>query len=122
MSDTCKILHSAPAKVLGVGIDGGSLQSQFESVAQAVRAACEALPEMNDPAAELALLRVSLNSCRVTHLLRAAGPEVDLSDVSEFDEVIENALSVTLGGPIVGMALDRATCGVRDGGLGVRRR
>ena len=41
--------------------------------------------------------------------------------MNEFDEVVEDALSTTLGGPIAGLALDRATCGVNDGGLGLRR-
>ena len=119
--ETCKIVEAAPAKVLGVGIDGSSLHSQFESVAGAVKSACGALPQVNDPAAELALLRVSMNACRVSHLLRAAGPELSVASIADFDEVVESALATTLGGPIVGLALERATCGAKDGGLGLRR-
>ena len=118
---TCKILSGPPAKVLGVGIEADSASAQFSTACASVAAACRALPDVNDPAVELALLRISTNVCRVNHLLRALGPTVPLADILGLDETIEQSLGTTLGGPIRGLALERASLGARDGGLGLRR-
>lgn len=121
-SSSCKILGDKPMdKVLGGGIHAADAAAQFRAATEAVRATCGALREIDDPAVELALLRMSSNVCKVTHLLRAVGPALGLADVLAFDENLEAALSATLGGPTVGTALERATCGAREGGLGLRR-
>ena len=64
---------------------------------------------------------MSTNVCRVNHLLRALGPAAPLADVLGLDEAIEHCLCTILGGPIRGLPLERASLGVRDGGLGLRR-
>ena len=117
----CVILDSAPDKVLGVGIEGESVAAQFRAASRATRLASEALASLRDPAAELALLRMSTNACRVVHLLRAVGPELPLSDILAFDDDLEETLGTILGGPVCGPALERSVLGARDGGLGIRR-
>ena len=118
---TCKILTGPPAKVLGVGIAGESVCAQFQTATETVRSTCSALESVDDAAVELALLRVSANVCRVAHIMRAAGPDVPHADLDAFDEVIEHALSMTLGGPVRGLALERASLAAKQGGLGLRR-
>ena len=118
---TCRILPSPPTKVLGVGIVGASVRDQFRAATAAARAACEALQCIDDAAAELALLRISTNVCRVAHFFRAAGPDVPSADLDAVDEVVDATLSVTLGGPVRGLALERASLSARHGGLGLLR-
>ena len=108
-------------KVLGVRIDGGDLEEQFRSAAVATSAACDALELLEDAPAELALLRMSTNACRVVHLLRAAGPEIPEAALIDFDERQGLALASVLGGPLTPVGLERASCGAGDGGLGLRR-
>ena len=121
VQETCRILTSPPPKVLGVGIDGDDVASQFSSVMRKTTEVGNALRSINDAAVELALLRLSTGVCRVQHLLRAAGPEVQLEQLLDFDEAVEDTLSTTLGGGVAGEALDRAFCGASQGGLGLRR-
>ena len=119
--DSCRILSVAAPKVLGVGIDGDDVAEQFAATLAKTKQLCAALRSVDDPAVELALLRSCAGVCRVQHLFRAAGPEVPLELVHEFDDATEDALSTTLGGGVVGDALERAFCGAAQGGLGLRR-
>ena len=121
VAETCRILSGPAKKVLGVGIDGLDVEEQFARAIAKTRATCQALRSVSDPAVELALLRLCSGVCKIQHLLRAVGPELPLAQILEFDECIEDALSETLGGAVRGDALDRATCGASQGGLGIRR-
>ena len=122
LRSSCKILQGRPVdKVLGVGIEAADARAQFRAAAEQVKATCDALRDIDDPAVELALLRMCANVCKVAHLLRAVGPILDEGDIVDFDEGVEAALSRILGGPILGQPLDRAVCGARDGGFGLRR-
>ena len=119
---TCKLQPPGPTgKMLGVRIAGDDLGAQFSSAAEATAEACGALSLLEDAPAELALLRMSTNACRVMHLLRAAGPEIPAAALVDFDERQEHALASVLGGPLSPVALERAACGAADGGLGLRR-
>ena len=70
MGATCRVEPPAPSgKVLVVRIAGEDLGTQFDDAAAATAAACEALEQLEDAPSELALLRMSTNACRVTHLL-----------------------------------------------------
>ena len=82
---------------------------------------CSALELLDDAPAELALLRMSANVCRVVHLLRAAGPEIPPEALAAFDDQQSLALGSLLGGSLPQMCEERAACGARDGGLGLRR-
>ena len=121
VAGSCKILEAAPPKVLGIGIGGEDVASQFQTAVASTRAACVALQEVEDSAVELALLRLCTNVCEVDHLLRAAGPAVPFGDLEALDSVVDSGLAVALGGTVSGIALERASLSARDGGLGLRR-
>ena len=75
---TCRVPgDSEAARALGVdfGTAGGPAQ-QFRDVADKVASAHDALQLLEDAPAELVLLRRCADVCKVTHLLRAAGPQV----------------------------------------------
>ena len=119
---TCKLDPPGPCgKVLGVHIGGADVDGQFATVAAATGEVCAALEQIGDAPAEMALLRMSANACRVVHLLRAAGPEISDAALASFDESQEQALGAVLGGPLPAISLQRASCSAADGGLGLRR-
>jgi hypothetical protein len=64
---------------------------------------------------------MSANVCRIVHLLRAAGPELETEALQDFDERQAQALGCILGGPLSDLCSARAACAARDGGLGLRR-
>ena len=124
MSATCKLdveFDVGPhGKVLGVELDGESLQEQFRTATTHITEVCEALREVQDPRVELALLRVSANVCRVVHLLRAAGPDLEASLLGDFDSCQREALGSLLGGPLSDRVWDQAAGSSGQGGLGLR--
>ena len=120
---TCKVLSADddPAgRVLGVEIEGASLREQFSQGSQDTAAVCEALGGIGDPRAELALLRVSANVSRVTHLLRAAGPEIPHEALEDFDTRQRQALGAIVATPLSDVAWAQAQGGAKEGGLGLR--
>ena len=121
---TCKLDAAFDAgphgKVLGIELDGDSLQDQFRTATAQVAEVCHVLRAVDDARVELALLRVSANVCRVVHLLRAAGPDVDEGLLVEFDEMQRIALGSLLGGPLSDRVWDQAAGAAGQGGLGLR--
>ena len=111
---------SARGKVLGVELDGDSLHSQFRTATQHVADVCGALQLVQDARAELALLRVSANVSRVVHLLRAAGPDIDVGLLDGFDWNQRLALGSLLGGPLSDCVWDQAVGAADQGGPGLR--
>ena len=75
---------------------------------------------MDDPRVELALLRVSANVSRITHLLRAAGPDIDVSLLDAFDAGQRVALGSLLGGSLSERVWLQASGAAAEGGLGLR--
>ncbi|MDA8583743.1 hypothetical protein N9L68_05900 [bacterium] len=122
---TCRVKTDvggmAAGKVLGVQLDGPPLVDQLRIAADATAATCAAVAEFNDAPAELALLRVSANVCRVVHLLRAAGPDIDEDSLATLDDGQAHAPGALLGEPLPAHCCARATCAAGDGGLGLRR-
>ena len=76
---------------------------------------------LDDAPSELVLLRRCADVCKVTHLLRACGPQVAEDALGEYDAVLRATLERTLGGDIPEAAALQATAAVSDGGLGMRR-
>ena len=107
--------------MLGVGITAADTNAELAEAAARARVACQSLRYMDDPTAELALLRMSLNGCRVTHLLRGAGPDVSEECLADFDTDTESALSGLLGTQLPGHCWAQATSAAGDGGLGLRQ-
>ena len=120
--NSCRIVTlDDGTKVLGAGLTGDTLLEQVQAVTQHTADVCKALLELDDSPAELALLRMSANACRVTHLLRAAGPELPSNALQSFDDGQRKALAAMLGGVLPDPCWERAACAARDGGLGLRR-
>ena len=121
---TCKLDAGRDAgpqgKVLGVELDGDTLQDQLRKATQHTDEICKALRAVDDARAELAILRVSANACRVVHLLRAAGPDLDDELLVGFDEQQREALGAILGGPLADRVWSQASGSADEGGLGLR--
>ena len=118
---SCDLLPSRPGGVvLGVGITAAETEAELTEATARLRTACRSLRLLDDPAAELALLRMSLNSCRVTHLLRSAGCEIPADALDSFDADLEDALGSLLGSQLPGTSWMQASGGAADGGLGLR--
>ena len=122
---TCRVAaptHSPLAvKVLGIELDGDDLSSQLLTATAHTAAVRHALRQLDDPRAEIALLRVSANACRLVHLMRAAGPDLPHEALEEFDRGQRDALAVTVGGGLCDESWSRAVAGAKQGGLGIRR-
>ena len=110
----------ASYKVLGVEAGPGAATEQFRATLQKVREMHGQLAQLGDARAELVLQRVSLDVCRINHLLRARAPEIDPGLLAEFDQLQRHTISATLGGDIGDQAWAQAQLGVCAGGLGVR--
>ena len=91
VSTSCKVVRNGPGGlVLGVGItatDGRELWAAAATEAERVRAA---LPLVDDPAAELSLLRMCMGGCRLTRRLRGLGPDLQEQDIADADHAIES--------------------------------
>ena len=120
---TCKIgVPNADCEVLGAAAGAPAASAAlFEARTAALRELHGALAEVNDPAAELTMGRLCADVSRVTHLLRAAGPELDHELLGEHDEILDNFVARTLGGDLPRSSLDQAALGASEGGLGFRR-
>lgn len=83
----CRIEHPRPTgKVLGVHVAGEDVGRQFIAASDAVYAACAALVSMDDPKCAMVLLRMNTNVRRISHLLRAAGLEIEEHELLQLDE------------------------------------
>ena len=119
---TCRLqeVDAGPrGKVLGVELDGGSILEQLRAATGHTAEVCQALRAMQDPWAEMARLRVSANVCRVVHLLRASGPDLDADLLADFDGQQSEALGSILGGPVSDRVWDQAAGSAGEGGLGL---
>ena len=124
VSQTCKVASPAAAaagKVLGVDLSGETLAEQLRSATTRVDEARRAILGIGDAPAELSLLRMSANVCRIVHLLRAAGPDLGTDALQAFDDAQDECLGALLGGPLPSLCAEKAACGASDGGLGLRR-
>ena len=124
VSQTCKVASPAAAaagKVLGVDLSGETLAEQLRSATTRVDEARRAILGIGDAPAELSLLRMSANVCRIVHLLRAAGPDLGTDALQAFDDAQDECLGALLGGALPSLCAEKAACGASDGGLGLRR-
>ena len=91
---------------------------------QASERACDArrvVKSMNDVQCELSVLQSCLSVCKVTHLLRAFGSSTDASALRAHDDQLKHSINDLLGCQISDTASIQVACGVRNGGLGLRR-
>jgi hypothetical protein len=111
--------HDAPVKWLGVRI-GQEAQQLVDEVAKA-GALHSAIAALDDPALVLVLTRATADVCRIVHLLRAVGPGGQGDSLTEFDELMTNAVARVVRADVPADAAEQATWGVRAGGLGLRK-
>ena len=107
-----------------MGIDigfGEEASSQFRTASEQVESLHSKLETLGDCPVELALLRQCADSCKITHLLRAAGPRIDGAALRAFDRELEVALQRTLGCPLPAAAAAQAALAESFGGLGMRQ-
>ena len=117
---TCKVGRpNVPVEVLGAELH--RIGSQFEEVTERVRTIHTAISIVEHVPTELVLTRRCADICKVTHLLRAAGPLLSREHVEAFDSLMRSSVERILGGPLHEDAWDQCSAGVRDGGLGFRR-
>ena len=74
----------------------------------------EAISTVDDVATQLVLTRRCVDVCRVTHLLRARGPDVGARALAEFDGLMRQTVERVLGGPVDDNSFAQATAGVQD--------
>ena len=121
VSSSCKIVQNGRGGlVLGVGITATEGRELWAAAATDAARARAALPLVDDPAAELSLLRMCMDGCRLTHLLRGLGPDLQEQDLADADHAIEESLSTLLRAPLDPCCLTQASVGARGGGLGLR--
>ena len=108
--------------MLGVDFGHGdhSVSCQFRRAIALAGELHSALAQVGHAGCELILLRKCADACKVIHLLRAAGPSIDPAILDEHDAQLARSLQRCLG-PLDSMALDQASLGVDEGGLGLRR-
>ena len=119
-----RLSGESPDQAHVLGIDFGpeaAATNQFRATTEAVRKVHAAISLLDDAPSELVLMRRCADVCKVTHLLRACGPQVAEDALGEYDAVLRATLERTLGGDIPDAAALQATAAVSDGGLGMRR-
>ena len=67
------------------------------------------------------MMQACLSVCKVSHLLKAAGPSINLVALRAHDDQLKNTVNDLLGCQRDKLSGDQATCTVRSGGLGLRR-
>lgn len=116
---------SDPARQQHVlGLDFGvefSTAQQFRRTTDKVSALHEDLALVGDTACELILLRTCADVCKVVHLLRTAGPSIDVSALKAYDILLDKSLNRCLGGHLDEFSMLQASLGCSEGGLGMRR-
>ena len=108
--------------VLGIdfGTDDRSTTSQFNAAAIKISSLHTSISCLGDTACELVLLRKCADVCKVVHLLRAVGPDIQREALGKYDALLAATLQRCVG-PLDEYSLKQASLGVGEGGLGMRR-
>ena len=108
--------------VLGIDFDNADGASVLfvESVRRAVDARKQT-KNMDDIPCELAAMQGCLGVCKTTHLLRGAGLYINTPTLHGHGVQLKNSLADMLGCEISVESRTQTACGVRNGGLGLRR-
>ena len=65
-----------------------AITEQFRQACQKVAAVHERFPELEDATAEFTLLRSCAGVCKITHLLRAVGPDISADALVKFEDAV----------------------------------
>ena len=120
---TCQVRPPNDAcEVLGAVVGAAdACEALFRKRLASLRELHCALPEVDDPAAELTLGRLCGSATKLVHLLRTAGDYVSEAALVDHDAALDSFVGRALGGDLPREALDQAALGVAQGGLGFRR-
>ena len=120
---TCQLPGiNAASHVLGIDVgDIDSASRQFHELSRKVEELHNSILQVNDAGTELVLLRRCADSCKISHLLRAAGLHVDSEALSKFDKSLATCLERIVMSEMDDAAHTQASIGVKEGGLGLRR-
>ena len=117
---TCKVGRpNVPVEVLGAELH--RLREQFSDITDRVGAIHDAISSLDHVSTELVLTRFCADVCKVTYLLRVAGPSMDDDLLDKYDKQGRSSMERILGGPLHDAAWEQGAAGVREGGLGLRR-
>lgn len=110
--NTCKLPNAeAGGHVLGVdfGHAASVTDEQFSDTALKAKAVQEAIGLIGDAGIEVLLTRRCADVCKVTHLLRAIGPDLGEAVLDDHDAQVRSAFERALGGPVHDEAYVQAT-------------
>jgi len=127
VADTCATPADDVAHlthVLGVDADARdeaptAMTEQFRQACRKVAAVHERFPDLEDAPAEFTLLRSCAGVCKVTHLLRSVGPDIDAEALAEFDDVVMAALGRALASEVPPLPRLQAGLPTSQAGLGL---
>ena len=108
--------------MLGINFDDADgAPNQFLEASSLACTARKEVKIIDDIPCELSVMQACLGVCKVIPMLRAAGLYVGRSALHEHDVQMQTSLSDMLGCEIPTESMTQASCGVRNGGLGMRR-
>ena len=108
--------------VLGIDFDNvDGVSKQFLAASERACAARLEIKCINDVQCELSVMQACLSVCKVTHLLRAAGPWMDSEALRSHDVQLSNSVNDMFGCQLCNSSNVQTTCSMRNGGLGLRR-
>ena len=120
--DTCKVLEpNAAVEYLGTMV-GGPVESAASLVQSMRKTAAKrtAIAALDNPAAELILLRRVSDVANINYWLRCQGDRLDPATAQSFDAELRRAVEDTLGGAMPDASWWQAELSVARGGLGFR--
>ena len=80
--------------MLGIDFETSeSISIQFEDIADEVASIHSNFAQVEDVATEMVLTRACANVCKVVHLLRAAGEDVNMEALKKYDNIYEGHCS-----------------------------
>ena len=88
LASTCQLPGTnAAAHILGIDMGkANSASQQFRELSRQVGELHDSILQVRDTATELILLRRCADVCKVSHLLRANGTNIEADALNEFDE------------------------------------
>ena len=111
----------SPVEVLGAPVGPfGDFSTAMEKVHTKIAELHSNIADIDDPATELVLTRKCADVSRAMYLMRCCGDRLLQQDLEKFDDGLLQAVESCLRGEISENPRMQATCGVRQGGVGLR--
>ena len=98
-----------------------SRSGQFEELVQSITKLHENISSIGDVGTEIVITRRCADVCKITHLLRACGPNISVCSLDAFDRQLNLSVDNILGSPIGLYGQQQTSLGVSNSGLRFRR-